>query len=282
MATFLQQVAQALPGLSPAQKQVAEYALQQPQVFMQAAVADIAATVGVSEPTVIRLCRVLGCSGLPEFKLKLSGSLSQHQGTPFVHADLSRDDSYTTIAHKMVQNTQNALGRLPELWSEALLAECVQHLMAARRIEFYGLGNSGIVAQDAQHKFFRFGLNTIAYTDSHSQRMAASVLGEHDVAVLVSLSGQSEEILQVARLVKQSGACLLALTQTATPLAALADVVLPIPATEDNSQYIPMIARLCQLMAIDVLTTGLALAMPGASEQLSRTKKSINSYKQQH
>lgn len=277
---FLDQLEDMLPQLSPAQKHVAEYALKQPEVFMQAAVADIAATVGVSEPTVIRLCRVMGCSGLPEFKLKLSGSVSQQRGTPFVHAKLCHGDSYSTVVQKMVQNTQSALGALPQLWSDDLIAAMVEAFKSARRIEFYGVGNSGIAAMDAQHKFFRFGINTVAYTDSHSQRMAASVLNKDDIAVILSLSGQTEEMLQVALFAKQSGAKVFSLTQEQSPLAHLSDCVLPIPAVEDNSQYIPMIARLCQMMAIDVLTTGLALTLPEAHQALSRAKKSVNTHKQ--
>src|SRR3546814_3198151 len=111
-------------------------------------------------------------------------------------------------------------------------------------IEFYGVGNSGIVAADAQHKFFRFDLATVAYSDSHVQLMAASLLGTSDVLVAISHSGRSRELLDAVRLARKNGCPIIAITATNTPLAELATVLLRADTQEDTEIYSPMISRL--------------------------------------
>ena len=115
--------------------------------------------------------------------------------------------------------------------------------MHARRVEFYGVGNSGIVAQDAQHKFFRFGMSTVAYVDTHTQLMAASVLTEQDVLVAISNTGSSIELLDAASIAKENGAAVIALTRNDSPLAQMADCVLSIATQENAELYTPMVSR---------------------------------------
>ena len=90
-----------------------------------------------------------------------------------------------------------------------------------KRIEFYGVGNSGIVAQDAQHKFFRLGVNTSASSDGHVQVMSATMLGPGDCAVIISNSGRSRDLIDVADIARKKGATLIVITASASPLAQL-------------------------------------------------------------
>ena len=160
---------------------------------------------------------------------------------------------------------------------ESELENAIAILMHARRVEFYGVGNSGIVAQDAQHKFFRFGMSTVAYVDTHTQLMAASVLTEQDVLVAISNTGSSIELLDAASIAKENGAAVIALTRNDSPLAQMADCVLSIATQENAELYTPMVSRLLQLAVIDILAIGLAFAwaiLPRT--QLQKSKKSIH------
>ena len=149
-------------------------------------------------------------------------------------------------------------------------------LSCARRVEFYGVGNSGIVAQDAQHKFFRFGISTVAYADTHIQMMAASVLSEQDVLVVISNSGSSIELLDAVRIARENRAPVIAITRVDSPLASLADCVLSVAAQEDSELYTPMVSRLLQLVVVDILAIGLALRLgETASLKLEKGKRSI-------
>ena len=238
--------------------------------------AEIAEKATVSQPTVIRFCRSLGYKGLPEFKLALSASIG-HEGMPYVHEELNADDDMSDVMEKVLGNTAAAILGARRLLNESELENAIAMLTHARRIEFYGVGNSGIVAQDAQHKFFRFGMSTVAYSDPHIQLMAAAVLSDQDVLVVFSNSGSSIEVLESVSIAKSNGASVIAITRADSSLAHLADCVLNVAAQEDSEQYTPMVSRLLQLVVVDILAIGLALRLgETASLQLEKGKRSIH------
>lgn len=273
---MLSKISERLEQLSSAERKVAEVALAEPKWFVHAAVSEIAERALVSQPTVIRFCRTLNYKGLPEFKLALSASVS-NSGLPFVHAELNTDDSMGDVMEKVLGNTAAAFLGARRSLRESELENAIAMLTHARRIEFYGVGNSGIVAQDAQHKFFRFGISTVAYSDTHIQLMAAAVLSPQDVLVVVSNSGSSIEVLDAVSIAKENGAQVIAITRHDSPLAQLADCILAIQVQEDSSRYTPMVSRLLQLAMIDILAIGLALRLgETASLQLEKVKRSVN------
>jgi RpiR family carbohydrate utilization transcriptional regulator len=271
---MLERIRAQLPDLSAAERKVAELALAQPYTVMQAAVADIAANAGVSQPTVIRFCRSMGCAGLPDFKLKLAGSLVT--GVPYVHSSVRPEDPTSEVAAKVFDNTVTALIKCRNEVNPAAVEQAVDLLSHARRIEFYGLGNSGIIAADAQHKFFRFGIPTVAYADSHIQTMAASVLSAGDVMVAISNSGRTVELLGAVEVALNAGASVVAITSSLSPLARMATVTLAADTREDTETFSPMISRIVHLVLIDVLAVGVALRQgPALIAQLEKSKQSL-------
>jgi len=271
---MLERIRSHLPAFTAAERKVADLVLSQPYSTLQAAVAEIAASAGVSQPTVIRFCRSLGCSGLPDFKLKMAASLVS--GVPYVHSCVLPEDPTSEIAAKVFDNTVSALLKCRNEVNPHALEQAVTLLSGARRIEFYGLGNSGIIASDAQHKFFRFGLSTVAYADSHIQNMAASVLTPDDVVVAISQSGRTLDLLDAVHLAQQAGAAVVAITASGSPLARLARVTLAADTPEDTETYSPMISRIVHLVLIDILAVGVALRHgPGLIEQLEKSKRSL-------
>ncbi|MDO5058621.1 MAG: SIS domain-containing protein [Neisseria sp.] len=276
---MLSKISESLAELSGAERKVAECALAEPKWFVHAAVAEIAEKATVSQPTVIRFCRSLGYKGLPEFKLALSANIG-HEGTPFVHEELNADDDMGDVMEKVLGNTAASLLGMRRFLREDELEKAIAMLTHARRIEFYGVGNSGIVAQDAQHKFFRFGMSTVAYSDPHIQLMAASVLTAQDVLVVVSHSGSSIELLDAVSIAKQNNASVIAITRADSALAHLADCVLNVTSQEDGGRYTPMVSRILKLAVIDILAIGLALRLgETASLQLEKGKRSLSSHK---
>jgi transcriptional regulator hexR len=119
-------------------------------------------------------------------------------------------------------------------------------------------------------------MSTVAYSDPHIQLMAASVLSDQDVVVVVSNSGASIELLDAVSTAKENGAAVIAITRMGSPLAHLADCVLNVFSHEDSGQYTPMVSRLLQLAVIDILAIGLALRLgETASLQLEKGKRSL-------
>lgn len=147
----------------------------------------------------------------------------------------------------------------------------------AQRVEFYGFGASGAVAADAQHKFFRLLLSAAAYSDPHMQAMSAVTLKPGDVAVCISQSGRSKDLLITANLVRESGANLITLCPSQTPLAELT-VNLAIDVHEDTEIYTPLTSRIAHLVVIDVLAMGVAMARgPSLVNHLKSVKRSLRS-----
>lgn len=271
---ILPELRNRLPHLSRAAARVARLVIARPADTSRMAISDLAQAADVSEPTVIRLCRTLGYAGWPDFKVQLAAS--QISGVPYVHSALTPGDGVPALTGKVFDNAVSALLRVRNGLDPAQVEAAIDRLATARRIEFYGIGNSGIVATDAQYKFFRFDLAVAAYADSHTQSMAASLLGPGDALVAISHSGRSRELLDAVALARDNGCPIIAITASGSPLAGMATILLRADTQEDTELYSPMISRLAHLAIIDVLALGLALQRGDqASRMLAKTKHSL-------
>lgn len=258
---MLERIAASLSTLPTAEQRVAKLVLKDPRLFAQLPVAELADLAFVSKPTVLRFCRSMGYEGLTDFKLKLVGTISE--GVPYIHRSVGEDDKVPELAIKVIDNAAAAFLKYRNELTSMPVARAVDALEQAYknkgRIEFYGVGNSGIVAQDAQHKFFRLGVTTLAYSDGHMQVMSAALLKPGDVALIISNSGRTRDLIDAADIARKHGATTIAITTTRSPLAMTCDIHLPADHSERYEEDIPMTSRLIHLLIIDILTTALAL-----------------------
>ncbi|MCP3713931.1 bifunctional transcriptional regulator/glucokinase [Paraburkholderia sp. CNPSo 3281] len=256
-SAVFERIRQMRDALTPAERRVADLALNHPRSIINDPIVDIARKADVSQPTVIRFCRSLGCQGLSDFKLKLATGLT---GTiPVSHSQVHLGDTATDFGAKVLDNTVSAILQLREHLNFEQVENAITLLNGARRIEFYGLGNSHIVAQDAHYKFFRFGIPTIAYGDLYMQAASAALLGKGDVIVAVSKSGRAPELLRVLEVAMQAGAKVIAITSSNTPLAKRATVALETDHIEMRESQLSMISRILHLLMIDILAVGVAI-----------------------
>ena len=258
---MLDRIKASLPSLAPAEQRVGKLVLQDPRAFANLPVTELADRAHVSKPTVVRFCRSVGYDGLSDFKLKLAGSVSE--GVPFIHRSVDADDKTSDVTVKVIDNTVAAFLKYRNDASSFVLDQAVQALAAThasgKRIEFYGVGNSGIVAQDAQHKFFRLGMNTIAYSDGHMQVMSASMLGKGDCVVIISNSGRTRDLMDACDIARKRGATTIVITSSGSPLATAGQIHLTADHPESYDRYSPMVSRLLHLLIIDILATTVAL-----------------------
>ena len=258
---MLDRIKASLPSLAPAEQRVGKLVLQAPRAFANLPVTQLADRAHVSKPTVVRFCRSVGYDGLSDFKLKLAGSVSE--GVPFIHRSVDADDKTTDVMVKVIDNTVAAFLKYRNDASASALDQAVKALAethsTGKRIEFYGVGNSGIVAQDAQHKFFRLGMNTIAYSDGHMQVMSASMLGQGDCVVVISNSGRTRDLMDACDIAKKRGATAIVITASGSPLASAGQIHLTADHPESYDRYSPMVSRLLHLLIIDILATTVAL-----------------------
>ncbi|KQV87462.1 glucokinase [Pelomonas sp. Root1237] len=256
-SAILGQIRRARSELSPAELRVADLVLAQPRSVLNDPIAEIARAAGVSQPTVIRFCRSLGCEGLSDFKLRLASGLT---GTvPVTHTQVNTNDSMLELGAKVLGNTASAILQVRSHLNRDTIDRAIDMLLSAHRIEFFALGHYGVVAQDAQFKFLRFGMPCGAYTDPRLQLLAADVLREGDVAVVISSGGRLPELLSVVEKAQERGAKVVAITASQSPLAKKADATLIVDHIEDIATHLPMVSRILHLLVIDILAVGVAM-----------------------
>lgn len=266
---MLDRIQAALPSLAPAEQRVGRLCLADPRAFAKLAVSVLADRSHVSKPTVVRFCRSVGYDGLSDFKRKLAGTINE--GVPFIHRSVDTDDKTSDVMVKVVDNTVAAFLKYRNEASTIAIDRAVTALMGAyadkRRILFYGVGNSGVVAQDAHHKFFRLGVNTVSYSDGHMQVMSASTLEPGDCVVVISNSGRTRDLMDACDIARKNGATTIVVTASGSPLASAGHIHLSADHPESFDKYSPMVSRLLHLMIIDILATCMALRIGGDTLQ---------------
>ena len=255
--------------LSKSEQRVAEIILSAPERAVKLPVAELARQAQVSEPTVIRFCRSVGCEGLQDFKLLLTQDLASQMR--YAQQAINSDDSTVDLTTKVIDGAIASLVELRQQIDEAALSKAIEILDAAHRIEFYGLGGAAVVAMDAQLKFFRLGIPTVAYADAYIHNVAASLLKPNDVAVALSNSGRSRDLLRSVELALEAGAKVIAITASGSPLAQQASLTLYVDLSAEQDHYAPIKARIPHMVIIDSLAIGLALRRgPETVRQLAR------------
>ncbi len=283
---MLERIKASITSLAPAEQRVAQLVLEDARLFATQPITVLAARAHVSKPTIVRFCRSMGYDGLSDFKLKLAGSVSE--GVPNIHRSVDVDDKTSDVVVKVIDNTVAAFLRYRNEASAQAIERATNAILNAyqtgKRIEFFGAGNSGIVAQDAQHKFFRLGITSIAYSDGHMQVMSASLLGPGDCVMVISNSGRTRDLIDAAGIARKNGATIIVITATGSPLANMAQqarankddgyIHLAADHPEGYDRYSPMVSRLLHLMVIDIVATCVALRIGVRLQPLLKEMKS--------
>lgn len=275
---MLDRISASLPSLAPAEQRVGKLVLEDPHRFARLPVRELAERAHVSKPTVVRFCRSMGYDGLADFKLKLAGNVAE--GVPFVHRSVDVDDKTSDVLVKVIDNSVAAFLQYRNAANPVAIEQAVDAITSTwqckQRLEIYGVGNSGVVAQDAQHKFFRLGISSQATSDTHIQTMGATMLRPGDCLIVISNSGRTRELVDVARIARHQGATVIAITSSHTPLSDSSHILLAADNLEGSDLYSPMASRLLHLLIIDILATAVALKMgDGLAQNLQNLQNQL-------
>ncbi|MFT5690772.1 MAG: RpiR family carbohydrate utilization transcriptional regulator [Oceanicoccus sp.] len=270
---------QVLPTLSKAESRIANVILLDPEATVNATTAKLARLAAVSDPMISRFCRTLGCNSFPDFKVQLAKSLASN--TTFISESVSPGDDAQSYIEKRINANQAALEYMRANLQADVIEEAVEILKGSQRIDIFGMGGAAAIAKDAQHKLFRLGIPTVAYEDYLMQRMAAATANEGTTILMFSFTGRTKALVDIAKIAKESNATLIAITSPNSPLANIADVTITSgDELEDTTIYVPMTIRIIILTIIDILATGLALALgPEMEQQLKKVKNSLEDTK---
>jgi RpiR family transcriptional regulator, carbohydrate utilization regulator len=265
----IRSVAHELPE---AQQRVGHAILLDPDWTVRAAVEEIARRAKVSAPTVVRFCRSLGYEGLSDFKLHLAQSLAV--GTPYLHRAVTAKDDVPSLIHKILYGAAAVLTNLERQLDPAAVDLAMDRLAAAGRIECFSVGSvSTFLANDAQSRFARLGLNSSAYFDAHLQLIAAAALSPRDVVLAISHVGRMPTLLEAVALAREQGATVIGITQPDTPLAERCTIPLAMVVPDDATVRVSTEAYLAGQVLIEVLMVGVGLRLgPAAIERLKRVR----------
>lgn len=249
------------PSLKAALRKVADVILDRPELAIYASVNEVAATAGVSEATVMRLCRILGFRGFQDFKIALARELVRP--IQRLHEEVAEGDDPATIVHKVFQANIAALHDTLAVLDLKAMEQAARWILEARQTLIIGVGTSGPIVIDAGNKFFRLGLMVKAITDAHLMMMAAALLTPEDVLLAISHSGSTKDPVETARVAKNAGARVICITNNSlSPLTKTSDLVLVTASRETLFRQEAMSSRLCQTSIIDSLYTLMAVARP--------------------
>ncbi len=272
------EVGRQYDSLRRSEKKVADWVLNEPSSCISLNIGQVAKQVGVSEPTVMRFCKAIGCKGFQDFKLKLAQTLGTASAPRFTSMKLDRDDNTESLKNKVFDSTIQELMQVRDRMDIACLQSAIEVLVGARRIEFFGFGASAAVARDARHKFIRLKATAVACADPHIQLISASTMTRDDVVVAISQTGRSKDLIHSVKLAREHGATIIGICPNSTPLAELCDFPLAIAAEENTDLFTPLTSRIVHLVVIDVLAAGVAMQKePELESQLKSIKKGLRS-----
>lgn len=242
------------PSLHRVEKKIAGYVLENADAVTTMSVQQLASTLGVAESSIVRFSKMTGCSGFAEFKLMLVKCAPHERRTIF--EELTPEDDPETITRKVFSRNMDTLERALELLDYDKIGRAVDWLHAAKRIVFFGLGASASIAEDFYIRLMRIGMNAQAVTDAHLSQIVAGMLDRNAVAVGITHTGRTMEVVRALEKARANGARTIAITGfPQTPVEKAAELCLELYSPEQ----LFISPRVAQVSLIDSLYVGLAL-----------------------
>ena len=261
-------------ALTATEKRIAQFILDDVAAAAEMPIAELARLTDTSPASVTRFARALGCKDVRELKMKLAQSLAIGQRFILDVPDLEGVQGIYESIISVLETNRRALDL-------AALKRAVEWISDARQVLALGMGGgSTICAQEIQYRLFRLGLPVVSQSDGLLVRMMSSAVTAKDVVIVLSLGGYTKEMIESAAIARQYGAKIVAITPPETPLAAQADIVLPLLVSENDYIFKPSASRYAMLAMVDVLATELAMAnKPQAKDRLRRIKLALDDHR---
>ena len=243
---------------SDKERLIADFILKYPDKVIHYTINQISEKLSIADSTVFRFCKRIGFKGFQSMKIALAAEFVAPIDN--INEKIEEKDSIGVISEKIFRSNIKTIEDTLQIQDENLIIKAVNAIMKADRVHFFGSGGSAIVALDAYHKFIRSGINANADLDSHLQIMSASQMKDKDLAVLISLSGSTKDLLDISQVLKNNKVPILAITNFAKSyLAERADIALYTVADETDFRLEVLSSRIAQLSIIDALYTNVMI-----------------------
>ena len=265
MESITQKIRLLYATMGPAEKKIADYIQNNPTKVTALSISELAAECGCGDATIVRFSRRLGLVGYQELRIRLASDLSTSSQ---LSTAIEKTDSCYEIFQKRILDISASLYNTQSVLNEVDLELAAKTIMKASRIVVFGLGNSAAIAQDATHKFLRLGLAAQCCCDNHMQAIIASHLKKGSVAIGISHSGSSTDIVEALKLCKLWGATTICITNYAsTPIVQVSDIALFTKSEETKHSILAMSSRIAQLAIFDSIYTYIVLNTDQTAQQ---------------
>lgn len=275
-------IRQGLNTFSPKEMKLGEYILQNSDGLTKLSITQLAERSGVSEASIVRFCKRLGLKGYQELKVSISAETAvSGSGRKSIHDNIGTEDCTSTILQKISKGNMDAIDSTLKVLDALELDKAVNALQSAKRILLFGSGASSIVAMDAQYKFMRINMEAIMYFDTHMQLTVASNSREGDVAIGISNSGKTIDVVKCLEMARGKGAKTICITQYGnSEILHASDIKLFTACIDNNFRSGAMASRIAQLNIIDSLFVGVACKnYDRVIEYLNSTREAVRSKK---
>lgn len=253
---LIQQLTETRASFSRAEQQVIDVLLADPHEAVSRSISWLASRARVSTPTVTRLSRKLGCSGMSDFRLRLAEELGRSSRLP--SRSLTPGSSAAGITRSVIDSIERSLSFIQSPATVAAMQSAAESILAARRVAVIGQGASASVADDARHKLLRIGIMAAAYPDHIDQRMFCAAASPDDLVICISYSGATSALISSAQLAAIHDVPTLAITRADSRLAAACRWIIDAPSADDHDLYTPMTSRIVHLAIIDIVVSLVA------------------------
>lgn len=266
------------------EKKIADYLIETKDYIIEMSAKEIADATNTSAPTVVRFAKKLGFSSLNEMRLKLSISLEKKdEPKQFEYLDSNLETK--SIIYGIKNSIHSIIDKTVDLLDEKELDKAINLLVNAKNIYIFSIGSSGIVGLDLQHKLSRINKRCIIHLDTHLQLATSVLIEKQDVAVAISYSGETHEILKCVENARKNDATVISITKACVnnKLEALSNITLRVPAQEKSLREGAISSRMSQLAIIDMLFLGIARSdVKGVEDKLISTRKAVESLKERN
>ena len=254
--SILKSLSAQLDSLTAADRQIAQFIIDNPNEMLAMSSAALAEATGRSQSSVVKFSQKLGYGGYPQLKLAVNQAKALEWQAPggVIHGTIDASDSYMTILQKLIGSKLLSMRETLAANNEHTIDRALDALVNARKVQLAGVGASSLVAKDFSYKLLKLGRTALIDSDSHIQISNASALNEADVLLALSHSGRSLEPLRIAEVARKRGATIISMTGLhPNPLLDLADIHLFTVADEERVRSSAITSRDAQLMLMDML-----------------------------
>ncbi|MGG7078906.1 MurR/RpiR family transcriptional regulator [Clostridium sardiniense] len=251
---IIKQIAKEEFRESKSDKILIEYINKNASECIYKSITEIAEEVSLGEATITRFSKKLGFSGFPEFKVTLAKKLSRESGKNVINAVVKLDEPVKETANKLFDSHVKVIEETLKNLDFGEIIRTREMFLNAKKIYFFGIGNSGIVSMDANYKFMRIGMNTVSISDSHTMRMISAIVGRGDLIFAISHSGETKEIIEAVKLAKINKAKIISLTESReNTLKDISDINISYVSMETIFETGSILSKLVQVFLIELI-----------------------------